>query len=64
MSSFGLESWYNMQKVIYFANRYMVNIESDINNFLEDNEGIIKITNITLTTDDGVYHALVTYEIN
>lgn len=53
-----------MQRVIYFANRYMVNIENQINEFLIDNEPNVRIVNIALTTDDGYYHALVTYEIN
>lgn len=42
----------------------MVNIESDINAIIKDNEFDIKITNIELTNNDGYYYTLVTYEKN
>ena len=53
------------QKVFYYTNSSIINIQNSINEFIIYSRNDIKITNIALTTDnDGHYHALVTCEIN
>ena len=54
-----------MQRVKHFSKKHMIDIENEINDFIEKNN--IKIINIALTTNTNAfykYHALVTYEIN
>ena len=53
-----------MQRVKYFSRNHMMDIEKDINDFIENRKVKIKIVNIAITTNNNSYHALVTYEIN
>ena len=53
-----------MQRVKYFKAISMIEIEKEINKFLEDSLVKLKIFNIALTVNDDLYHALITYGIN
>ena len=53
-----------MQRVKYFQADSMIEIEKEINEFLEDSIVRLKIFTIALTVNNNIYHALVTYGIN
>ena len=53
-----------MQRIKNFSRSYMMDIEKDINDFIENRKVKIKIVNIAITANNNSYHALVTYEIN
>lgn len=53
-----------MQRVKYFSRNHMMDIEKDINDFIENRKVKTKIVNIAITANNNSYHALVTYEIN
>lgn len=49
-----------MQRVKYFQEKSMFHIEGRINDFIKANN--VKITNTSISVDNGTYYALVTYK--